>query len=135
MIQLDIEKLIGEATAYDKKLELEAKRPRSWCKSISAFANGDGGALIFGLENDGTVVGLKEPETTAEKISEIIKARMDPIPEFNLRFEKIDDKVLVILDIRKGSDTPTTIRRMADSRPISVSATKASRRMRQNRNV
>ena len=106
MIQLDIEKLIGEATAYDKKLELEAKRPRSWCKSISAFANGDGGALIFGLENDGTVVGLKEPETTAEKISEIIKARMDPIPEFNLRFEKIDDKVLIILDIRKGNDTP-----------------------------
>ena len=106
MIQLDIEKLIGEATTYDKKLELEAKRPRSWCKSISAFANGDGGALIFGLENDGTVVGLKEPETTAEKISEIIKARMDPIPEFNLRFEKIDDKVLVILDIRKGNDTP-----------------------------
>ena len=106
MIQLDIEKLIGEATAYDKKLELEAKRPRSWCKSISAFANGDGGALIFGLENDGTVVGLQEPEATAEKISEIIKARMDPIPEFNLRFEKIDDKVLVILDIRKGNDTP-----------------------------
>ena len=106
MIQLDIEKLIGEATVYDKKLELEARKPRSWCKSISAFANGDGGALIFGVANDGTVVGLQEPEATAEKISEIIKVRMDPIPEFNLRFEKIEDKVLIILYIRKGSDTP-----------------------------
>ncbi len=106
MVQLDIEKLIGEATAYDKKLELEARKPRSWCKSISAFANGDGGALIFGVANDGIVVGLQEPEATAEKISEIIKARMNPIPEFNLRFEKIEDKVLIILDIRKGSDTP-----------------------------
>ena len=106
MIQLDIEKLIGEATAYDKKLELEARKPRSWCKSICAFANGDGGALIFGVANDDTVAGLQEPEATAEKISEIIKARMDPIPEFNLRFEKIEDKVLVVLDIRKGADTP-----------------------------
>ena len=57
MAQLDIVKLIGEATAYDKKLELEARKPRSWCKSISAFANGDGGALIFGVANDGDVVG------------------------------------------------------------------------------
>ena len=42
----DIASLIGECTAYDKKVSLEAKKPRSWLKSISAFANGDGGALI-----------------------------------------------------------------------------------------
>ena len=73
MIHLDIEKLIGEATACDKELEFEARKPKSRCKSINAFANGDGGALSFGLAIDGAVVGLQEPEATAEKISEIIK--------------------------------------------------------------
>lgn len=38
---------IGEATGYDKKAELEIKRPKSWLKSVSAFANGIGGALFF----------------------------------------------------------------------------------------
>ena len=33
--------LIGEATAYDKKQQLEVKRPKSWLKSVSAFANGE----------------------------------------------------------------------------------------------
>ena len=36
---MDIRQLIGETTDYDKKLALEEKKPKSWCKSISAFAN------------------------------------------------------------------------------------------------
>ena len=36
---MDIKQLIGEATDYDKKVALEIKKPKSWCKSISAFAN------------------------------------------------------------------------------------------------
>lgn len=46
---MDINQLIGEAIDYDKKLALEEKKPKSWCKSISAFANCFGGKLIFGV--------------------------------------------------------------------------------------
>lgn len=59
---INITELIGEATEYDKKAALEAKKPKSWCKSVSAFANGIGGALIFGIANDGEVVGLDDAE-------------------------------------------------------------------------
>ena len=107
MFAMDIKKLIGEATEYDKKLALEEKKPKSWCKSVSAFANTFGGALIFGISNDGQVVGLNDPEGDAEKISEIIKSRLTPIPEFKLRFHKTDDgKILVILEVYKGDETP-----------------------------
>jgi len=47
---------------------------------MSAFANTLGGALIFGMADDGQIVGLTEPDSDAEKISEIIKTRMEPIP-------------------------------------------------------
>ena len=40
---MDLRKYIGEATEYDKKAMLEEKKPKSWCKSVSAFANGKGG--------------------------------------------------------------------------------------------
>ena len=107
MESLDIKQLIGEATEYDKKLSLEAKKPKSWCKSVSAFVNTLGGALIFGIADNDEIVGLENPNSDAEKISEIIKTRMDPIPEFRLRFEQVEDgKVLIILDIFKGEETP-----------------------------
>lgn len=53
MFVMDIKELIGEATEYDKKQALEEKKPKSWCKSVSAFANTFGGALICGISNDG----------------------------------------------------------------------------------
>lgn len=39
-MDIDIRKLIGESTSYDKKEMVEVKRPKSWLKSVSAFANG-----------------------------------------------------------------------------------------------
>ena len=38
---------IGEATEYDKKEMLEERKPKSWLKSVSAFANGIGGCLLY----------------------------------------------------------------------------------------
>mgnify|MGYP000375104488 CR=1 FL=1 len=103
---MDIKQLIGETTDYDKKLALEEKKPKSWCKSISAFANCFGGKLIFGVSNDNELVGLADAEGDAEKISEAIKIHLNPIPEFKLSFEKDGDKTFVIVDVMKGQQTP-----------------------------
>ena len=96
MLGMNIKDLIGEATEYDKKLALEEKKPKSWCKSVSAFANTFGGALIFGISNEGMVVGLENPEGDAEKISEVIKTRLDPMPEFKLRFYQAEEGLSLI---------------------------------------
>ena len=53
---------IGETTTFDKKQMLEVRRPKSWLKSVSAFANGEGGTLIFGISDDDQVVGLSDAE-------------------------------------------------------------------------
>ena len=103
---LDIRQLIGEATEYDKKVALEVKKPKSWCKSVSAFANGIGGRLIWGIADDDTLVGLADAKGDAEKISEAIKAHIDPIPDFNLSFAKAEDKEFVVLTVMPGAQTP-----------------------------
>lgn len=72
---------IGEATEYDKKELLEERKPKSWLKSVSAFANGVGGALIFGVSDNEVLVGLEDAKSVSEKISETIKTKMDPVPQ------------------------------------------------------
>lgn len=104
---LNISELIGEATEYDKKQMLEEKKPKSWCKSVSAFANGIGGVLIFGITNDDTVVGLENAEHDAEIISKQIKVRLDPIPNFKLTFYKTEDgKKLIPLSVNPEDEIP-----------------------------
>lgn len=102
----DIQKLIGEATVYDKKQMLEVKRSKSWLKSVSAFANGEGGTLIFGISDDDQIVGLADAKGDAERISEEIKSKLDPVPEVNLELKNADGKTLLLLYVYSGQETP-----------------------------
>lgn len=66
---MNFDNLISECTAYDFKLTLEEKKPKSWLKSISAFANGIGGSLFFGVDNEGDIKGLADVQSVCETIS------------------------------------------------------------------
>ena len=103
---MNLNNYIGEATAYDKKLMLERKDPTSWLKSVSAFANTQGGRLLFGVANDGVLVGLADAQGDAEFISEAIKAQMDPVPEIDLSLHEEDGKRFVVVEIKAGLETP-----------------------------
>lgn len=64
-----IDRLIAEATECDFKVALEIKKPKSWLKSVSAFANGIGGTLFFGIDDDRNIIGLNDAQAAAEAIS------------------------------------------------------------------
>ena len=61
--------MIGECTAYDFKLMLEERIPKSWPKSVSVFANGLGGSLFFGIDDEGVVKGLGDVQRVCEAVS------------------------------------------------------------------
>ena len=102
-----VEQLISEATDCDFKETVERSKPKSWLKSVSAFANGRGGAIVFGVE-DGNheVAGLADPQSDADYVSEAIKARLDPLPSFALAPEFREGKAILILQVDAGSTPP-----------------------------
>lgn len=102
-----IEELIGECTAYDFKLMLEEKRPKSWLKSVCAFANGLGGSLFFGVADDGCVKGLGDVQHISETISGKIRDYMDPLPEVEMVPHRTDEGQDVLqLKVNAGNYTP-----------------------------
>ena len=103
---MNLKDYLGETNLYDKKEKLERNKPKSWLKSVSAFANGRGGTLIFGVKEDNTILGLSDYQEVSENISEIIKTKMDPNPEFDMEIKEIDGKVILILSVFAGKNTP-----------------------------
>lgn len=73
---------------------------------MSAFANGIGGALIFGVSDEEILVGLTAARAVSEKISETIKTKMDPIPQVIMENHVEDEKEFVILRVLPGQETP-----------------------------
>ena len=101
-----IDRWIAEATECDFKVALEIKKPKSWLKSVSAFANGIGGTLLFGIDDNRNVVGLTDAQADAEAISRLIKERISPYPNFILVPEREDGKNILILTVSSGYSTP-----------------------------
>lgn len=85
---------------------LEEKRPKSRLKSVSAFANGMGGSLFFGVSDNREVMGLKDAQHVMETISLLLRDRMDPLPDVELIPILTDSKNVVQLKVEEGKFTP-----------------------------
>lgn len=103
---MDLLKYIGETSSYDKKVMLEEKKPKSWLKSVSAFANTKGGKLFFGIDDNDELIGLENSKRDSEIISEIIKTKLDPVPRIDLERIRQNNKDFIVLTVFEGNETP-----------------------------
>ena len=98
--------LIAESTEYEFKSDLEIKKAKNWLKTVSAFANGVGGSIYFGVSDDGSIAGLADIQKVAEQISELIKTKIEPTINFILEPLTVEDKEILRLEIKTGQNTP-----------------------------
>ena len=96
-----------ENTNIDFKEKVEYQKPKSWLKSVSAFANTNGGILLFGIrDNDKKEVGLVNVEKDSEKVSELINAKITPLPRYELKSFKKNNLDFLEVKIGDGPRTP-----------------------------
>lgn len=103
---MEIDNLISECSAYDFKLMLEEKKPKSWLKSISAFANGSGGSLFFGIDDNGSIKGLSNIQHVCEIISSKIRDYMDPLPDVEIIPHMLNTHEILQVKVSSGNYTP-----------------------------
>lgn len=77
-------------------------------KEIIAFANCNGGKLYIGVQDDGIVVGLDDPDATALQISNMVRDAIKPDITMFLHYETLEEngKKIVAVDIQRGTDRP-----------------------------
>ena len=96
-----------ETTNIDFKVDLEKDKPKSWLKSVSAFANTKGGIILFGVDDKThEEKGIADVVKATEKISELINARIEPLPRYELNYFDENGKDFIQLEIGDGPITP-----------------------------
>ena len=83
-------------------------------KTLVAFMNSEGGTLLIGVEDSGEIFGLEKDITIAQNsedgflqlISSLIHDRIGPqyFPLIKYRIEKINEKLVCVVDVSKSSD-------------------------------
>lgn len=89
-------------------VELKAIVVEDIKKEVIAFANCEGGKLYIGVQDDGTVSGLDNPDETSLQISNMVRDAIKPDLTMFLHYETVtvDGKKIVTVDIQQGTERP-----------------------------
>ena len=81
----------------------ETTNTNSFLKTISAYANYGGGQVIFGIADNGTIVGVHSPETACLDLENKINDSIQPTPRYSLA---IQDDSTICLTVYEGDFKP-----------------------------
>lgn len=87
-----------------RTLEYKETITNTFLKTVSAFANYEGGRIIFGIADDGTVKGLGNTEQACLDIENKINDSIIPQPDFTLTVQH--ESNTVSLEVKSGMNKP-----------------------------
>lgn len=120
-----------------KYLEFKTEITNTFLKTVSAFANYNGGEIIFGINDEGTAIGMTNPVQACLDIENKINDSIRPQPVYEL--EVNDKDKTVHLKVYEGDSKPYTYKSKAyrrnDTATIEVDELEFSRLVLKGRNV
>lgn len=91
-----------------KNLELKLRYTEDIKKEIVAFANTDGGKLIIGVADDGSVKGVADPDDVLLRVTNTIRDSIRPDITLFIEadIEKQEEKPVVTVRVQRGTERP-----------------------------
>ena len=95
---------------YEESFTVELKREinADFKKEIVAFANSEGGEIYVGVDKNGDIAGVKNPEQTMEQIGNMIRDGIKPDLTAYTSIEAIKEaeKTIVKVSVLRGTKRP-----------------------------
>ncbi|WP_186894989.1 RNA-binding domain-containing protein [Acetobacterium malicum] len=82
-----------------KTIEFKQEFTPSFLKTVSAFANYGDGEIIFGISDDGELVGIKNIDQLKLAIENAINDTIEPRPIYTLKETIMDNKEVLTLNV------------------------------------
>ena len=87
-----------------KELKLKSTITNTFLKTVSAFSNYNSGKIIFGIDDNGKIIGLENIEELCLDLENKINDNISPKPDF--RFIKDTKKNIITLIVEEGFNKP-----------------------------
>lgn len=103
---MNIKEVALVETKEKYNLEFKVEVSRTFLKTVSAYANYNDGVIIFGVDDNGDLIGLESAKEESLKIENMINDSIIPIPNFEIEVKEVESKTIILLEVKKGKDTP-----------------------------
>lgn len=91
-----------------KTIELKREYTEDIRKSVTAFANTDGGKIYIGIQDNGSVVGITQKDDLMTRVSNMIRDSIRPdVTLFtDISIEQFDRKNVLVIHVQRGTARP-----------------------------
>jgi hypothetical protein len=89
---------------FKREVPTAVESKRKMLKTIAAFASGEGGTVLVGVEDDTRVVGVDATalDPLMRQLTSMIRDSIDPEPPYTVRAERIDGKTVLLVEVTGG---------------------------------
>ncbi|MDW7695803.1 ATP-binding protein [Flammeovirgaceae bacterium SG7u.111] len=103
----DVKKLAGMGEGLQVEFKRKVADPLKVLREVVAFANRKGGYLLIGVDDDGSVLGLKHAEDDEFAMQEVIDKHCSPIIDYQLERVKVTAKRdVLVFKIKESIQKP-----------------------------
>lgn len=85
-------------------LEFKEEISKSFLKTVSAFSNYNGGTILFGIDDDGKIKGIENPNKRCLDIENRINDNIFPQPNYRLEVDDLNKTISLI--VNPGENKP-----------------------------
>ena len=120
-----------------RTLEFMETITNTFLKTVSAFSNYDGGTVLFGVDDDGNIKGLRDVKQACLDIENKINDSITPQPDYTLEIQNNDQTIK--LTVKSGLQKPYLYKSKAykrnDTATIEVDTLEFSRLVLDGKNI
>lgn len=112
----EIRTLISQGEGQWLELKRSLAELETGVRAAAAMANTDGGHVLFGVRDDGAILGVQIGAQTRERVVQAITDNTDPTLYPSVEYVDLDGKTVIVVTVSRSEDRPHLLRGRAYKR-------------------
>ncbi len=105
----DIKALVDEGEGFQLEFKRKVSSPEKIAKALVGFANTKGGTILFGIDDDHSIVGVESEKSEVEMIHNVAEYHCEPPVETEIEIVSYKGKDVIVVFVEESREKPHAV--------------------------
>lgn len=115
-----VKKMIDEGEGFELEFKRKVSSPEKIAKTLCAFANTRGGVLLFGVDDDGRIVGVESEKAEIELVRHAGETLCDPAVPITVEFVPYHHRDVMVVSVEESDSKPHWVTENGDGKNVYI---------------